>query len=99
MTKEAGVVMYLTLGDMVFGVLCSAWKPLTLEIFHLSFVISAVCAVNCTGSVDSEFWDRVTETTKYEFTFCLRNKGRKEMFYLTTHSTHCIYGYMASDIW
>ena len=25
--------------------------------------------------------------------------GRKEMFYLTTHSTHFIYGYMASDIW
>ena len=24
--------------------------------------------------------------------------GRKEMFYLMTHSTHCIYGYMASDI-
>ena len=23
--------------------------------------------------------------------------GRKEMFYLTTHSTHFIYGYMASD--
>ena len=26
-------------------------------------------------------------------------KGRKEMFYLTTHSTHFIYDYMASDIW
>ena len=25
-------------------------------------------------------------------------KGRKEMFYLTTHSTHFIYGYMASYI-
>ena len=25
-------------------------------------------------------------------------QGRKEMFYLTTHSTHFIYGYMASDI-
>ena len=25
--------------------------------------------------------------------------GRKEMFCLTTHSTHFIYGYMASDIW
>ena len=25
--------------------------------------------------------------------------GRKERFYLTTHSTHFIYGYMASDIW
>ena len=22
-----------------------------------------------------------------------------EMFYLTTHSTHFIYGYMVSDIW
>ena len=28
------------------------------------------------------------------------NKEReREMFYLTTHSTHFIYGYMASDIW
>ena len=26
-------------------------------------------------------------------------QGRKDMFYLTTHSTHFIYGYMASDIW
>ena len=26
-------------------------------------------------------------------------EGRKEIFYLTTHSTHFIYGYMASDIW
>ena len=26
-------------------------------------------------------------------------RGRKEMFYLMTHSTHFIYGYMVSDIW
>ena len=26
-------------------------------------------------------------------------EGRKDIFYLTTHSTHFIYGYMASDIW
>ena len=25
--------------------------------------------------------------------------SKREMFYLTTHSTHFIYGYMASDIW
>ena len=25
-------------------------------------------------------------------------KGRKEMFYLAMHSTHFIYGYIASDI-
>ena len=30
---------------------------------------------------------------------CVCVYGRKEMFYLTTHSTHFIYGYMASDIW
>ena len=30
---------------------------------------------------------------------CLRVKGEREMFYLTTHSTHFIYSYMASDIW
>ena len=29
----------------------------------------------------------------------LDKEGRKEMFYLTTHSTHFIYSYMASDIW
>ena len=29
----------------------------------------------------------------------LVDEGMKEMFYLTTHSTHFIYGYMASDIW
>ena len=34
--------------------------------------------------------------TVYEFHVVL--EGRKEMFYLTTHSTHFIYGYMASDI-
>ena len=26
-------------------------------------------------------------------------EGRKEMFYLATHSNHFIYGYMVSDIW
>ena len=29
----------------------------------------------------------------------LHQQGRKEMFYLTTHSTQTIYGYIASDIW
>ena len=28
-----------------------------------------------------------------------RQEREREMFYLTTHSTHFIYGYMASDIW
>ena len=30
---------------------------------------------------------------------CEHMEREREMFYLTTHSTHFIYGYMASDIW
>ena len=42
-------------------------------------------------------WLREWETTlKSDIS---STKGRKEMFYLTTHSTHFNYGYMASDIW
>ena len=29
----------------------------------------------------------------------LEMEGRKEMIYLTMHSTHFIYGYMVLDIW
>ena len=36
------------------------------------------------------------DTDKFDLSVLI---GRKEMFYLTTHSTHFIYGYMASDIW
>ena len=32
-------------------------------------------------------------------TFYLRYKEGRKCFLLTTHSTHFIYGYMASDIW
>ena len=34
-----------------------------------------------------------------QFTFFMLCEREREMFYLTTHSTHFIYGYMASDIW
>ena len=35
----------------------------------------------------------------YIITDCGQCEREREMFYLTTHSTHFIYGYMASDIW
>ena len=34
----------------------------------------------------------------HNFKSLVMHEGRKEMFYLTTHSIHFIYGYMASDI-
>ena len=33
------------------------------------------------------------------FILAIAMREEEEMFYLTTHSTHFIYGYMASDIW
>ena len=39
-------------------------------------------------------WCNVTLTQRER-----EREREREMFYLTTHSTHFIYGYMASDIW
>ena len=50
----------------------------------LFFVFSVSNHVVYTKRYHNQAWDK---------------QGRKEMFYLTTHSTHFIYGYMASDIW
>ena len=42
--------------------------------------------------------DKVSLRT-HSSSVCVSKAGRKEVFYLTMHSTHFIYGYMASDIW
>ena len=42
-----------------------------------------------------EHWD----DQKHASTQTVAREREREMFYLTTHSTHFIYGYMASDIW
>ena len=43
-------------------------------------------------------WSLWQKTYGYPYT-CIANEREREMFYLTTHSTHFIYGYMVSDIW
>ena len=43
-------------------------------------------------------WARAASWSWYQDISFQRERERK-MFYLTTHSTHFIYGYMASDIW
>ena len=43
-----------------------------------------------------------TDPVPHRFNRCLGiqlGERERELFYLTTHSTHFIYGYMASDIW
>ena len=53
-------------------------------------------------------FDNALKTVYLRFNGVCKNQTKKpnpavfterEMFYLTTHSTHFIYGYMASDIW
>ena len=41
-------------------------------------------------------WDWLSSVSHWSR---LQREREREMFYLTTHSTHFIYGYMASDIW
>ena len=44
----------------------------------------------------------VTPRLYFDFVCQVRiglKEGRKEVFYLTMHTTHFIYSYMASDIW
>ena len=40
-----------------------------------------------------------TEIIWISINILIKTQREREMFYLTTHSTHFIYGYMASDIW
>ena len=63
-----------------------------------------VCGVNQEWSPKAISIDRDTGCSQSLITSDwlagIGNSGRKEeVFYLTTHSTHFIYGYMASDIW
>ena len=48
---------------------------------------------------DTPLWSKYITTELGVVTFIYWGKREREMFYLTTHSTHFIYGYMASDIW
>ena len=58
---------------------------------QLAIVVFFTCSTKLNIKTDS-----FNET---QFIIISSYKRVREMFYLTTHSTHFIYGYMASDIW
>ena len=68
----------------VISVNCLRSADHTVVLFLLTFIVWICDAAYPTRWSSTGYWEEV---------------GRKEMFYLTTHSTHFIYGYMASDIW
>ena len=55
--------------------------------------------------LSDKFWPKFSrEYTQHSCSICVTYadvllEREREMFYLTMHSTHFIYGYMASDIW
>ena len=64
--------------------------PLNCE---LRVVIGRCCRfdpVLSDGPALTEFWSLISTDVRVR---------EREMFYLMTHSTHFMYGYMASDIW
>ena len=70
---------------------------------ELCYTSCGALAVKQISSV-SPLWWMITPTIdalpqSYLPLSCNSDGRKREMFYLTTHSTHFIYGYMASDIW
>ena len=76
----------------VFDYYCSYRKDTEILYEDITEIILNITV--CVHSVDWEYvWSHSGAPV-----FTLMDR-RKEIFYLTTHSTHFIYGYMASDIW
>ena len=81
---------------------CSGHPLDTIEKMSVSIVREWETEINARDSAMTLTWRKGCGTNDLEDKHLMvgcRALGRKEMFYLTTHSTHFIYGYMASDIW
>ena len=65
------------------------------DIYDSSFWLSVFIKYFISNLFDT----RNKKKRKKDRRFSCSLKGRKEMLYLTMHSIHFIYGYMASDIW
>ena len=61
-------------------------------------VDSEMSVVTCTKPGFFSFWFS-SHLKRFYSHLTRKTNTEREMFYLTTHSTHFIYGYMASDIW
>ena len=60
-----------------------------------SVSLTPVVGVSTSRMVLSSWWTWSRPAVKST----IERENEREMFYLTTHSTHFIYGYMASEIW
>ena len=75
---------------------CLGSRPSRSSLLRLLQLVSGALSATslCWKTQHSSLWNPLSPVS-----VSVNGVGRKEMFYLTTHSTHFIYGYMASDIW
>ena len=75
------------------------WQRLWQRLLHVKWVLRNHSLI-CTSVVKQT---KIQHNTQYRNSVAVHasvlTERKREMFYLTTHSTHFIYGYMASDIW
>ena len=75
-------------------------KHLISEAIHFISVHSPlICTPTLKDTLSSIIIFLLKNYSLYQKLLNALSTGRKEMVYLTTHSAHFIYGYMASDIW
>ena len=87
-------ICHLTFSHTPFTI--SSLLPSPLGISTTPSVLACLSFLDCstTRNKTHQYNTSVQHSTHSDF-----KTREREMFYLTTHSTHFIYGYMASDIW
>ena len=67
-----------------------------LQLLTITVCFSYILIKKMLMPLESYLLKHITFNSNINVTF--KYQGRKEMFYLTTHSIHLIYGYMVSDL-
>ena len=82
----------------IFDYLIKTLRALSFFFFFFFFFLKTN---NCSFQFTEQTSMKEEEKMKKRWGKCSQGmrEREREMFYLTTHSTHFIYGYMASDIW
>ena len=79
--------------------LCVFWKLKLITLALVNKLISEVMHAIWKQTIFMQYGNKQKWYLLIWMLKGLFTEREREMFYLTTHSTHFIYGYMASDIW
>ena len=98
-------VIFMKLPDLMtkFGKSLKPWNKLKIQLHPNNYNYIYMCVCVCVLFLFFRIFKCFYKITFVSADFTVHEAGtslcRKELFCLTTHSTHFIYGYMVSDIW